>query len=362
MKLLVVAALAALLGGGPEPLPEGPGLAAKYPGDAGIAADPAVVFAENFEEGAIEELGQRWHNVSNKDGKVLAFHDSVPSASSGKRSLQMTATRGENSGGHLFKVLRPGRDRLFLRFYVKFAADNGFNHHFVSLGGEIDPPPYPVGRAGLRPANTWNTGIEPAGAFPPPGIWHFYTYWPEMRSWQNPDGTGTSFYGNDFQPKEPVAVPRDQWIPVEIMVKMNSSPEEHDGEQAFWIDGKLAARFAPGSVTGYWLRDIFRIDQEKGQPFEGFRWRQDMRLNVNKLWLSHYVSETAFERSGKYATGHPDFKVNTQTNTVWFDDLVVSAEYIGPIQTAATASISTRTSRGRRATSTVARAGGWCGK
>jgi len=33
-----------------DPLPEGDqGIAAKYPGDAGIDADPAVVFADDFE-------------------------------------------------------------------------------------------------------------------------------------------------------------------------------------------------------------------------------------------------------------------------------------------------------------------------
>jgi hypothetical protein len=29
-------------------LPEGDGVAAKYPGDAGVEADPAVVFADGF--------------------------------------------------------------------------------------------------------------------------------------------------------------------------------------------------------------------------------------------------------------------------------------------------------------------------
>ena len=110
----------------------------------------------------------------------------------------------------------------------------GFNHHFVSLGGDVNPTRYPLGRAGLRPDNYWNTGIEPTAstqyggqtAIPAPGIWHFYTYWPEMRSWQSPSGVatndnGTAYYGNSFEPKTPTPVPRGQWISVEIMVKMN---------------------------------------------------------------------------------------------------------------------------------------------
>jgi hypothetical protein len=197
-----------------------------------------------------------------------------------------------------------------------------------------------VGRAGLRPENRFNTGIEPAAAshqttprraFPPPGIWHFYTYWPEMRSWQSESGEGTIFYGNNFEPEQPFVAKRGEWVCVEVMVRMNSSPEAVDGEQAFWIDGKLAARFGPATVSGAWTRDIFRISADK-QPFRGFRWRTGPNVNINKLWLSHYVSERAFERTARYAASNPSAGVNTGENTVWFDDIVVSTEYIGPLQ------------------------------
>lgn len=308
-----------------------------------LQAQPAgssVVFAEDFEEASLTALSARWNATKNPRGRALALSTDVPEGSGGRQSLRVTATRGENDGGHVFRLLPPGYDRLFLRFYVKFGAENGFNHHFVSLGGEIDPPPYPVGRAGLKPEKTWNSGIEPAAisrntvppiSYPPPGIWHFYTYWPEMRSWQNPDGTGTSFYGNNFEPETPFAAPRGKWVCVEITLKMNSAPDARDGEQAFWIDGKLAGRFAPGSMTGLWERDNFRRDAG-GKKFEGFRWRDDMRVRINKLWLSHYLSEDAFKRTDRYASGHPEFKVDMRTATVWFDDLVVSTEYIGPLK------------------------------
>lgn len=321
--------------------PEAAGLAAKYPGDVGIERDPSVVFTENFEIGTFEEIGKRWGEIKNKDGKVMAFSPDVPAGSSGKRCIQMTATRGENEGGHLFKVFRPGCEQLYCRFYVKFAADHGFNHHFVKLQGSANPPRWPEGEAGYRHTKSFSTGIEPSDAsrhtyqwkpFPPPGIWHFYTYWLDMRSWQNPDGTGTSFYGNNFEPKTPVVIPRDQWICVEFMVKMNSAPEKTDGEQAFWIDGQFAERFAPGSVKGYWMRDCYRLDDEKGKPFEGYRWRPDMSFNVNKLWLLHYVTEKAFKQNDDYAAKRPDFKISAKTAAVWFDDIVVAQSYIGPVQ------------------------------
>ncbi len=324
-------------------LPEGPGLAARYPGDAGIERDPAVVFVEDFRSGALADLGLRWTDINNKDGKVLAFIEDVPRGSASRWSLRMTATRNADSGGHLYRTFQPGYDRLFLRFYVKFAPDAGFNHHFVSLGGEIDPAKYAVGRAGLRPDDRWNTGIEPAAStqhgdrtpIAPPGIWHFYTYWPDMRSWQSPEGKAlndkNAFYGNNFEPSSPTPVPRGQWILVEIMVKMNSSRDAYDGEQAVWIDGKLAGRFARGTMKGKWLRDQFRVDPS-GEPFEGFRWRSDPRVKINKLWLSHYVSsESAFPRTDKYAAEHAGFLVNTQKQTVWFACVVAATEYIGPL-------------------------------
>jgi len=299
-----------------------------------------VVLAEGFEIQDLGELKARWSDVGNEDGQALHVDSIVAPGSAGKHSLRVTATRGKNSGGYVFTVLKPGYDQLFMRFYVRFAADYGFDHHFCSLSGEINPPPYPVGRAGIRPDNYWGTGIEPTTTSPqtypwkefaPPGIWHFYTYWPEMRSFEHEDGTGTQCYGNDFEPITPVLAPRDRWICVEIMVRMNSAPDKADGEQALWIDGKLVGRFGPGTV-GYWLRDTFRNGGEKGKAIEGIRWRHDMAVNINKVKLENYVSESAFEKSAQYAAVHPDFRINVEQATVWFDDLVVSRTYVGPIK------------------------------
>ncbi|MFB3880842.1 MAG: hypothetical protein ACE149_06240 [Armatimonadota bacterium] len=326
------------------PLPQGEGLAARYPGDAGIERDPAVVLAEDFELSDLAELRGRWSDIKNEEGQALQLDAVVPPGGAGRRSLRVTATRGRNTGGYVYRVLTPGYEQLFLRFYVRFALDYGFDHHFCSLGGELDPPPYPVGRAGIRPDNYWSTGVEPTTSSPqtyppkefaPPGIWHFYTYWPEMRSYENEDGTGEKCYGNDFEPAQPVPVPRGQWICVEIMVKMNSAPDRSDGEQAMWIDGKLVAHFAPGTPVGYWLRDIFRNDAKKGEPFGGIRWRHDMRVNINKVKLENYVSERAFERSEAYAASHPGFAIDADQSTAWFDHVVVSREYVGPMKAVA---------------------------
>jgi len=44
-------------------LPEGHGISARYPGDHGIAKDPAVVFAEDFEVKSLDQLRTRWSEL-----------------------------------------------------------------------------------------------------------------------------------------------------------------------------------------------------------------------------------------------------------------------------------------------------------
>ncbi|HMO66339.1 MAG TPA: hypothetical protein PKE47_14130, partial [Verrucomicrobiota bacterium] len=52
-----------------------------------------------------------------------------------------------------------------------------------------------------------------------------------------------------------------------------------------------------------------------GAPFGGFRWRTVPELNVNFVWLYVYTQRPAGHRI-----------------KVWFDDVVVATEYIGPIR------------------------------
>ncbi len=132
----------------PAALPEGYGLSAKYPGDKGIARDPAVLFAEDFENGDLRDLARRWEEMKDPHSRVMSLMTDVPPASSGEYSLRMEATLGENDGGHLYRRLPRGVDQLFLRFYVKFPRQAEYIHHFVHLGGYNPPTPYPQGGAG----------------------------------------------------------------------------------------------------------------------------------------------------------------------------------------------------------------------
>jgi hypothetical protein len=305
-------------------LPEGYGLSAKYPGDDGIDRDPAVLFAENFEENDLGAVVKHWDEASNKDGKVLALSADVPPASSGKHSLQMTATLGENTGGHLYTRLSHGVDQVYARFYVKFPKDAQYIHHFVHIGGYNPSTPYPQGGAGELPRGDERVtaDIEPAGeygAYPPPGIWNFYCYWHEMKI--SADG---KYWGNGLRPARDAIVPRDTWQCIEVMMKLNSTPDASDGELALWVDGKLTGYFAKGARRGDWSGMGFQLVNGDGTPFEGFRWRTSTDLKINFLWLLHYVTEGPY-RMNKVASPNP-------INRAWFDDIVIATRYIGPIK------------------------------
>jgi hypothetical protein len=318
-------------------IPPGQGIAWLYPGDEGIENHPGVVFTENFETGDMDDLRARWGYMSNRDGKVMSFSDDVPEGSAGKRSLQMTATRDENQGGELYKTFDPGWDTIYLRFYTKFARDHGFHTHFVALRGFKDPLPYPTGGAGRLAENRFSVTIEPADIqYSPPGIWQFYFGWPEMRSWQTPegepDGRPNPYYGNVIRPEAPAIVPRGEWIAGEVMIKLNTSAEASDGELALWINGEPIIHLAPGNPEGYWLRERFYTDpgHARSKPFEGFRWRHDMDVKINVLRLQHYIG--GFSRTQAYSDNNPGYLINTEQATVWFDNVVMAREYIGPLR------------------------------
>jgi hypothetical protein len=339
MALLAIPTLAALVGlatcraSGQDPtgaaeaeraLPEGPGLAANYPGDAGIERDRRVLFAENFEKGEIADLSKHWEEVNNQRGKVLELADDVSTASAGKRSLQVTGTLGANSGGHLYTRFADS-DKAFVRFYTKFAPDHGYEHHFVELGGYHPSTAWPHPKAGQRPNGDDRVMIfiDPIGWYgrhDPPGAWGLYSYWPEMKV--SADG---NYWGNVLQPARPALAKRGEWTCVELMVQLNSAPDERDGEMALWIDGAPVMHFAKGMRRGPWSGMGLQLVESGGEPFEGLLLRTSMDLHLNHVWLEHYVDEGAQKQNG--------VKKPNRVNRVWFDDVVVSTEYIGPIAT-----------------------------
>lgn len=258
------------------------GLATLYPGDRGIGSDPAVILVEDFESGDFSQ----WDNRGSHPETLALVYDEERQS----QTLEITATLGKNTGGHLFKRFDKGYDEVYARFYVRFAEDCDYVHHFVHLVAENTWAKWPSGGAGIRPEGDakFSTGLEPAGKwgrYPPPGAWNFYSYWWEMK--QAPDG---KYWGNSFEPEKPVVPERGRWYCVEMRLKANHVPHA-DGEQTFWIDGVRMG------------------------DFKSIRWRSDDRLKINAFWLLYYVTENV--------TKHP-------VNQVRFDDIVVATRYVGP--------------------------------
>ena len=268
-------------------LPAGNGLAARFKADAGISQDPAVIFADDFEQGT---LGARWDDQNTSKALSLVPPDSELC---GTRCLKVEARLGENQGGGLTKWFEPTPE-VFVRFYVRFDPGCDYVHHFVTLranrglrGGDKWSG---FGGAGICPAGNerFSTALEPWGDWgrsPPPGKWNFYSYWHEMKV----SGDG-KYWGNSFLPSGQEPIQKGHWICAEFMLKQNK-PGQADGEQAFWIDGKL---------LGHW---------------RGINWRKSEGLKANALTLESYVT---------------DRWTKNPTNIVYFDNLVIARRYIGP--------------------------------
>jgi hypothetical protein len=106
------------------------------------------------------------------------------------------------------------------------------------------------------------------------------------------------------------------------MVKCNKVGRS-DGELALWLDGAPVAHIRLGTKTGRWNGEGFEVRADGTETFEGFRWRTVPELAVSYFMLSHYVTENAY-RQNRVASP-------PALNRVWFDDLVVATDYIGPV-------------------------------
>lgn len=295
-------------GGGPAsggPLPSGDhGIAARYPRDVGIARDPAVIFADDFESYASAAgLEANWnagvyHNVRIATEAANVF--------AGRQALEFTVPRqsGEVSNTAARHV-SPELDVLFLRYYSRYDPSFdvlGSSHN----GGGMSAHYYVDGNAtpGV-PANGTNKYLISYEAWrgeladPNPGSLNVYIYQPEQRSqWGDhffPDGTvlpNTSIPGN-FGPTfvaRPNVVPQlGRWYCFEVMLRANT-PGLRDGEVALWLDGALIADF-----PNLRLRDI-------------------PTLTIDRFSIDLHI--------------HDNVSVDTRK---WYDNVVAATQYIGPM-------------------------------
>ena len=280
------------------------GIAARYPGDRGIEADPAVLFHDDFES---NDLAEKWDNrFQEADLRIV---EAPGDTHGGKRTLEFTVPRqqAELSNG-VVKRLRGGQDVVFLRYYSKF--DKGFDQVGSSYNGgmlEAQAPGVPFSTPGTRAdgRNKFIVCLENwrgDGATASPGELNVYCYHPEQRSEYGdhffPSGKVLPFsarpgnFGAHFISRPDIVPDLGRWYCFELMVKANTAGQR-DGRIAFWLDGRLAA------------------------DFQDLRLRDVDTLRIDSASLSLHI------------------KSNTvRDNRKWYDDVVVATGYIGPMAAA----------------------------
>ena len=83
----------------------------------------------------------------------------------------------------------------------------------------------------------------------------------------------------------------------------------------------IVVSWRPGEPIGSWFRATFHTSGPFNidpKPFEGYDWRSDPNLKLKHIILQWWVSERALE------------KATVDRNIVYFDDIVIATEYIGP--------------------------------
>ena len=319
----------------PPPPPPAAGIAAQYPGDAGIEGHPDVIFVERFEQATTGELFNRWNDVKN--GGSMSFTADVPPGSPGARSLNIPWTGGGvNDGGHLFRQVTPGvDDTLYVRYYIKYPTSGSYDHTGIWMGGQNPPLAWPNPQAGIKPAGN-DRFIAAAEQNTQTARFDHYDYWMTMH--QSADG---NYWGNLLLNNPNVQARAGGWTCVEHMVKLNSPTTAFNGEHAIWLDGVKVSHLGQGFPRGSWSGGIF-TQNSSGTAFEGFRWRNDVNLKLNWIWLQVYA---------------PDSPAGFSSN-IRFDHVVVARHYVGCLTggssdtTRPTASI-TAPSQGSTASGTI---------
>jgi len=294
-------------------LPEGDGIAAKYPGDRDIEQDPAVVFADDFEttETGIMPAGFRKNHEKKWDnsGGPCRITDQPDNVHSGRKALELTLVRGDLHtpvGAGVQKHFEDGFDTLFLRYYAMFGRDTEVYHGGAHNGGNIDAraPGMPQACPGVRAdgsnkytvvLDSWRTRDE----VPSPGNLVTYVYHMDQGGrWGDqffPSGRafppGRELFGDQFVSRPDFIPERGRWYCYELMVHANT-PGQRDGRIGVWVDGRLCA------------------------DFPNLRFRNVPTLKSNCIGLGMYTHNPRVQKP----------------ITMCFDDVVAATSYIGPLR------------------------------
>ncbi|MGD9200957.1 MAG: T9SS type A sorting domain-containing protein, partial [Chitinispirillia bacterium] len=217
----------------------------------------------------------------------------------------------------LFRSFAPGFDTLYVRFYAKWPSATGLQYHHsgIQIQGYNPVSEWPQGFAGNAPDGNdhFATAIECGGT--DTRKLYFYTYWKDMKSYNN----SSSFYGNRFLGGldswngVDLTVDTTEWVCIELMVKTNTPVTSSNGEQALWVNGELVYHVCD-TAKGRWSGgDLWTPFGRTLDTFPGFQWRTTGNLKINMIGLQHYL------------------EVEPKADFMYYDDVVVAKEYIGPI-------------------------------
>ena len=291
------------------PLPSGDaGIASKYPDDAGIEKDPAVVFADGFEAcSKVGDLHRKWDNIFQEH--CIRFAEEPENVHGGRKALEFTVPQqAAELSNAVVKVLKQEHDVLFLRYYSKF--EKGFDQIGSSHNGAVISAHYDSGghaTPGIRAdgRNKFLAAFEDwrgEEKTPSPGHLNIYCYHPEQR-----DNYGDHFFpsgkvfpyspqvgnknnfGKEFVSHPDLVPELDRWYCYEFMVKANTVGQR-DGRIACWLDGQLIADF-----TNLRLRDV-------------------ETLKIDQFCVGLHIKSNT-----------------TRANKKWYDDVVAATSYVGPM-------------------------------
>lgn len=287
-------------------LPEGSGIAAKYPGDRGIEEDPAVILADGFEGcSSPADLRQKWDWLIH-DGNMRITEEAA-NVHSGKKALELTVPQqGDPLAIGVDKRIEDQRDVLFLRWYSKFDKDFAVRRSSVHNGGSISARYCPDGRAtpGI-PAdgrNKFLVNFESENSTGrSPGALNVYCYHAEQGGDYGdhfyPSGmvvprsetrSGVATFGPRFVARPDVIPELGRWYCYEFMLKANTLGDR-DGRIACWLDGKLVA------------------------DFPNMRLRDVDTLRIDRFGVGLFIGSNT-----------------VRANAKWYDDVVAATSYIGP--------------------------------
>ena len=317
--LPIALCLLAAVGTAEKPPAEAPakGLAAKYPGDAGIAKDPNVIFADDFESwrqdgaqpapGPLRVRKGKTGYARSVAGKVSLGDSPAP----GRRVLEVACWpvgKGSSGAGASIKLgnynhagerLGNGYDELYVRYYLKLDDDyQSVRNHGGNLGGRdvTRRGSAWVGMAGIRDVSSrgyFYSGLQPYGKLGGRDIeMGFYSYHLDKRG----------PWGENYPVQRRIPIKVGRWHCVERHMKLNSvdrtkaDTANADGVEELWVDGRLSIRK------------------------QGVRFRR-----VPELRITYFSLET-------YYHGLPARYTRDRPIKVYFDHLVIAKEYVGPLK------------------------------